>query len=351
MIKLCKYMPLLFISLLFLCLLASLKCNAASYDKCSVCSKRIRGGSKYYISGGKKFCSRKCFAKYREKTLPHCAVCGKAVSKGYFKKDGKVYCSRECLSVTLPKCALCGDPVERGMVFNGNKKNTFCARCASLPKCFNCNLPARCRKMRDGRQICPECDRTAVCDRLEAEQILNEVRVRMKRDLGISTKHKIKFRLVDSDELKRKSNRYDPGMELGLFRYEVTTEKTITKKVNAWGEEKHVKTETKTKSESYYIYALRGITRKKLMEVLAHELGHDWMQERYPDIMDMRTKEGWAEYVASQINKLYGQKDMNLRMENNPDKIYGDGYRMIKSLADRQGRRGLQNLFKKQNRK
>ena len=75
------------------------------------------------------------------------------------------------------------------------------------------------------------------------------------------------------------------------------------------------------------------MTRNKLAEVLAHELAHDWMQMNYRNISDLKIKEGWAEYVATRVNSLYGRDYMNRRIEENPSDIYGGGYRHISNMA------------------
>jgi CRISPR/Cas system CSM-associated protein Csm2 small subunit len=105
------------------------------------------------------------------------------------------------------------------------------------------------------------------------------------------------------------------------------------------------KTQERVKEESHTIYFLYGIPENKLREVAAHELAHDWMQAYYPEITDLKTKEGWAEYIASRVNILYGRAKMNLRMKQNRDLIYGGGYRMIKRVADQEGGDALFELF------
>jgi hypothetical protein len=85
------------------------------------------------------------------------------------------------------------------------------------------------------------------------------------------------------------------------------------------------------------VYVLYGLPRKKLIEVCGHELAHDWMQENYPKTQDSKLKEGWAEYIATRINELYDQAEMNKRMEENKDPVYGDGYRMVRDFIKQNG--------------
>jgi len=52
---------------------------------------------------------------------------------------------------------------------------------------------------------------------------------------------------------------------------------------------------------------------------------------------DAREAEGFAEYVAWLMNVIYGQPQLNRRMEDNPDPVYGKGFRRMKKLADKKG--------------
>lgn len=322
---------------------------AAGSLRCSVCGKKIEPGSNYYTYKDKKICSKKCLNKYTQKYLPKCAKCGKPIIGTYYQKDGRNYCSKECLSSCLPKCVKCGAVCARGVIFLGDKKNFYCPHCASGPKCFCCSLPGDCTKLQDGRYICSNCIRDAIFDYNEAKTVYDDVRHKMKRALRLSTSHNIDFRTVGAQELKSRTTRYNPGLELGLYIYAATIEKKTTQKVSLTGEVRESKTETRKTREDYSILVLYGISLKKLREVIAHELAHDWMQANYPEISDLKIKEGWAEYIAYRMNKVYRQEEFNPRIEMNPDKVYGDGFRYIRDIAQRRGMSGLRILFDKYN--
>jgi hypothetical protein len=167
----------------------------------------------------------------------------------------------------------------------------------------------------------------------DALPLIEEVRRIMKEKLYFATEHDIGYALLDSKKLDELSPNQQRGLEMGLFQYVEEIEKTILTKTNMFGEVK--KTESEKVDKSYKIYLIYAMSRRKFIEVTAHELGHDWMQEYYPKINDLKIKEGWAEYVASKVNEEFGNKTMNLRMEKNPDPVYGEGYRMIKSIAEK----------------
>lgn len=302
---------------------------------CYNCGFAVRPGSKYIILQGKNFCSQECANKYLESKLPKCAVCKKPIKGDYFTKDGKSYCSQECLSTTFPRCTICGKPSANGSFFNGDKRNFVCAECAKLPRCSSCLNPCKDPKiLDDSRPLCQQCAKTAVYDQAEADKIFQKVRNILKKKLEIYTDTDLQFSLGDDKALKSCTNSYHTtGQEQGVFVFQSCIEQTVTP------EGKVVKTVVKEQSSS--IIALYGLARDKMGEVIAHEIAHDWMQVNYPKITDLKTKEGWAEFVASRFNDVIGKSDANARMEFNPNPIYGDGYRLFRDLYKKGGTRAI----------
>ncbi len=180
----------------------------------------------------------------------------------------------------------------------------------------------------------------------KAESLVNEVRKTMNDKLALSTDHNIFYQVVSQDKLKGKVVHDHQGVEFGLYYFEQVIEKTTTTRKSLTGK-KTTGTKEKIKHEKHSIYFLFGIPEKKFREVAAHELAHDWMQENYPNITDIKIKEGWAEYVASLVNNIYGNSEMNKRMELNKNEIYGDGYRMIKKYVRENDMDGLLDMFEK----
>ncbi|HCE44957.1 MAG TPA: hypothetical protein DET40_15565 [Lentisphaeria bacterium] len=304
----------------------------AQNAKCSKCAREIKPGERFLkTSDGKIFCTEKCY----QASLPVCSVCSKILSGGYFKgSDGKkLYCSEKCLSTTWMPCSLCGKKVPEGVIITGSTgKLFFCGNCTEKPKCFCCDMPGNCKKLNDGRFICPECAKTSVMEKKEVVAVAREVRMKMKDKLKMSTDHPIDFKVVDINELAKATPEKQEGIELGLYHYEVTEEKTVTTTTNLLGGTVS-KVDDQRISKKYVIYLLYGMTRDKLIEVAAHELAHDWMQGNYPNISDLKVKEGFAEYVASRVNSAYGREFMNKRMQENPSNIYGGGYKFIAAIA------------------
>lgn len=303
---------------------------------CSDCGRKL---SNYLEYNGKRYCSKKCL----HKNLPKCSVCGKPAN--IKRADGKIFCSKTCISKTWPICSFCKKHSQNG-IKRGDSKVFLCKRCAHRPRCFACQMPADHSKFYDGRYICKHCNRTAVMNIEKAKRIANEVRNTMKQKLGISTDNDIAYYIVGQKKLKGKVKHDHQGVEFGLFLFEQIVEKTTTTTRNLLGKEtKETKEEVKLEQNS--IYFLFGIPEDKFREVAAHELAHDWMQEFYPNIKDLKIKEGWAEYIASLVNNIYGNSKMNRRMELNKNKIYGDGYRLIKKYVRDNNMDALFDMFEK----
>ncbi len=316
--------------------------------RCASCGKRIGGNQNYLVSEDKTYCSDNCF----EASLPKCAVCGRPLkSKGFKGADGRFFCSEKCLRTTWPVCTLCKKHVQNGKLVGGQSGKFFCDACADGPRCFCCNLPAKCRMLEDGRTVCPECDAQTITDDGAFKALAEEVRRKMKDELGISTDDRIAWRLVDMETLKKLSMNETAYMEMGVYKYETMEEKTILKKTSLLSGE--VKTEVKdvVVQERHKIFILDKMPKWKIIEVAAHELAHNWMQKNYPNISDLKIREGWAEYVAAKVNAIYGNEARNLRIRENADETYGGGFRMMEAIAETDGYDGLIKLFAAENAK
>lgn len=221
-----------------------------------------------------------------------CVQCNKVIRGRYFTSGGKAYCSETCIEKTWPKCSLCGKHFRNGVQLSDDPGKVFCSDCAAKPQCFSCRLPADCEKLDDGRTLCRECYQRAVFKYEEALEIFNEVRSRLKQELELGTEHRIHFQLVSLPELERRSRETGSGagIELGLFYHNFTEVTRTTESVLPWHKPK---TEVIRTNERFAIYVLYGMPREKLIEICAHELAHDWMQAKYPAIINLKIKEGW----------------------------------------------------------
>ena len=327
-------------ALLAVLLLAGVSAGAGGIA-CDVCGRKIRPGENYYRKGGKILCSRDF-----ERSLPVCSVCGKKCRGGYSVSDGKVFCSEKCFRKVLPVCTICGRPTAS---WSAPEDGSYiaCPECRKNPPCFVCGVPRTGRKLPDGRTICRQCRGGAVTDPEEAKRHFRKVRRELRERFDISTGHRIEFALTDRERLHRLAgNRSDSTRELGLFVHHVR--RRTVKRRDPKG--RVISQKTETVAESFNIYALDYLTREYLEYVCAHELGHDWQVEHYPNIKDPSVREGFAEYVGWLYNRMHGRHQLNRRIEKNVDPVYGDGFRRITAIADREGFAGVRRFLESKNR-
>lgn len=306
--------------------------STKTYPVCNECKNKIPHGRHYIMmKDGRTFCSQTCFRA----ALPKCEVCGTRFMSGLIK-DNHFICSQTCLAATWPKCQCCG---VRSMVWKVLPENNeiYCPTCLTYKRCHSCLRPDRFAKdLKDGRYLCRTCQKTAILDTADAVQLITEVRDLMHNKLNIPIDtNGIGFTLCTPKELRKNAQYRYPGQEPGtLVRREKTTEKTVTEKKPDGTIEQVKKPVTEL---TYDILILDSLSKAKFTETAAHELAALWLETNYPNIGDYAIKEGFGEWVAAQINTLYGRGEMNIRMEANPDPYYGEGYRRVKKMIEQNG--------------
>ncbi|MBQ9337314.1 MAG: hypothetical protein IJS14_08470 [Lentisphaeria bacterium] len=274
-----------------------------------------------------------------------CSQCGRTIHPGYsyLQSKGKIFCSEKCFEQILPECTICGRRSHTGGIYAMDHSFFACTQCMKYPRCFACQFPVpNGTKLSCDRVICPKCARTAISDPAQAQAVFDEVRNTMRFSLGIVTKHPITFSLVDPVTLHRLSGARNEQMsEQGLFRYNAEVERVSTR--NFFG--RKTGENVYKKREDIRIFVLDHLPRIRMEHVIAHELAHDWMTAFYPGIKEDWIKEGFAEYIAWRYNQYKKRNEMNRRVENNPDPVYGEGFRKIRDIAKQRGFGGLRKFL------
>ena len=310
-------------------------CLDTALPRCAACGKVLRG--EHLIQEGKPYCSRSCLSA----DLPRCSVCYRTIEGEYLVSGDRIFCGRDCLAKTLPRCAACGRAVQSWVEIEGT---AYCQECAGGERCFACGHPGKTSRLGDGRRICRRCLSSAVLEQGEAERIFSTVREKMDRGLGLATDHRISLALVDRDELEAHYPEATGGREQGFYHFEAET--TTTWLVDRDGEGREVREKTaESTRQKFHVEILEGLPAKRYIEVAAHELAHDWMYANLPGIKEPRLVEGFAEYVASRVNILFDHEELNRRMESSPDPVYGEGYRQMRRMAEKEG--GLDGLIRR----
>lgn len=266
-----------------------------------------------------------------------CAVCRRSLSGEVLKYKGELYCSIRCLKRVLPKCAVCGEPITgKYAVFTSveGRKRRLCRHCSRLTRCFACELPGRTQRLPDGRYVCSDCEREAIRSTEEAELLLEKVRKTLEALLGEPVENSFRFRMVSYPELLKVADLRvnDTAIELGLCHASFSERRSGNKR-------EIVKIETE-------ILMLDHLPRRRFLEIAAHELAHHWQYHAAPYLRDRVMQEGFAEYMASLVNREFGQENLNARIEQRRDPVYGAGFRKISSVARREGIEGVKKMLR-----
>lgn len=100
--------------------------------------------------------------------------------------------------------------------------------------------------------------------------------------------------------------------------------------------------------KSFEIHIIAGLTRLDFTEVLAHEIMHTWLNQNNKKNISKAEEEGLCNYasyiILTEVDNDYANRLIKA-MLNNPDPIYGEGFRNVKNKIERIGlHEYLQNL-------
>lgn len=200
--------------------------------------------------------------------------------------------------------------------------NMFCPfHRDELPQCTSCGRLI-CQRLTeggfhypDGLIMCSLCDRRGVFSLQRGEELLSEMRAELKKnglDLGEAP---TPLRLVDRNELCRRSRRSSNEGHplLGLTRGMLTT---VGKSV--------------VERRFMEILIQRGLPDEQFKLVAIHELCHAWIFHRGVHHLPLHVEEGLcvlSEYLWLRRQATPEAQFWMMRLKNNPDPIYGEGFR------------------------
>ena len=265
------------------------------------------------------------------KSEERCGVCKKKVDADKMRAGQGVY-HPSCFT-----CLVCERPfLERqsisrdewgGMVHSEHLRQAV--SCGSCGRLFSPKKAAREQFLSDGRVSCLACLREAVTDAATLDAVSQRVRRGMS-ELGLPPPTgPLSMRLVDQGKLNREVERvHGRGSLRGLT---LTTFRTVTGGPNAGT------------TFSHEVWVLAGLPVVECVSVLAHELGHVWMNENYID-MSPPAVEGFCNLLSmhalqKESSKLAQVLRKNLEMSD--DRVYGRGFRDMSKQLDKMGWPGL----------
>ncbi len=321
---------------------------------CMECKKKIKDS---FNSKGPEFYHPEC---YKKKLQLFCTVCKKDLGQNWIEKGSRKYhetCYQKCIQL---KCGICGKPIEGE--YTRSKEGNFHDDCFEKDKALKCDVcqniingeyvidlwgnkshkkheglePAFCdccsrvlsdatskgfRKHDDGRKICGICKITEI----------------------ISFHQTVPSKMKVIDELKAVGLNFIPPFITISLADKITINKmlgaSITNNTHGYTKTVHKSENGRLVKREHSISMLFGLPKLQFEAVLAHEFLHVWLHEKNLDMPDEQT-EGFCNLGAALIYKNDGSEFSKILLkglENDPDKVYGDGYRVMNKKLEALG--------------
>lgn len=295
----------------------------AEHFLCAQCDQPI-GNARYFTIDGRSYDSA-CFIEH---IAPRCNYCGKPVSGEWITNDSGNYHSSCYFEHVAPRCLVCKRPIS-GEYFFDEFGMTVCAdhkdnvrQCHACSRLLSEQGGHQSQPYGDGRLMCAGCRKTAVSDVDDARHLMREV-IEDLRGEGIEINGRIDLRLVNQRELTDLSHEFIED-RLGVTIYEKTG--LIP---GVWS------------FKDFKICILYGLPKTLLRSVLAHELMHVWIFKNGPTDQDRQLCEGSCEYASFLVLSRNPSEESRFyvdRLRENPDPIYGEGFRKVSAMVGEIGK-------------
>jgi len=274
-----------------------------------------------------------------------CACCGGVLDHVWTELEGQKYhpsCYQQHVQL---KCSVCAQGLD-GAWFTTDPWGNHVHTMHNTPQCSSCQrfvsdaTSAGGTTYDDGRLICGVCKSTAIQAspqiRPATERVVRTLQKQFLRDDGRWIQGQIQIALANRDALTHKACD-TAGCAAHSNFHGLTTTTRITTALRTIPQ--------KFTTMEHEITLLSGLPDLQFRGVLAHEFLHVWLNEQgyQPPAAIM---EGFCN-LGSRAVYLAETADTALagvllqQMESDPDPVYGDGYRQMKSIVERQGWPGV----------
>jgi len=299
--------------------------------RCEACGKPLQGA--FVPEAGLPYhpaCHAEAFGM-------RCSLCHGLISGKFFEHEGKPVCEKDFLARFAPRCFLC-DAVLRGTFKVNASGQRACARHDHGPCCPSCGrwLGRKEKFLAPlaafGSALCGQCQGRAIGQE-EVRKYGNGFGAQALRETGLvlQAMPAVPLRLATAAQVSRLKGARDEQVD-GVTRTSVET-------VNGRESSRSVQE----------IVVVGGLVQEHFEGILAHEFGHVWLfNERYDQVRGLLA-EGFCEMVKFRwLESLESPlaQDLQARMLENPDPVYGDGFRLMKARWDQRGTAGLIDLLR-----
>jgi LIM domain/Protein DA1 len=290
--------------------------------RCEACGKPL---PEAFVERGGRAYHPEC---HEERFGLRCGICKSIIHGAYFQHEGQAICKEDYLARFAPRCYFC-DQVLLGTFKVNAYGQKACKRHEAGIRCTSCDRwlePAEWRLpalTEFGTILCDHCQPGAVGVR-EAQAYGQTFGAAVLRELGLDlpTSVQAPIRIETTAELAALKGILDPdAYGLTLTRVETLNGVECTRMVSG-------------------IVVIGGLAREHFEGVLAHEFGHVWLFKERQDHHAKILVEGFCElirycWLSRSATPL--ATELQRKMADNPDPIYGDGFRLMKGIWDRAG--------------
>ncbi|MBC8255852.1 MAG: protein DA1 [Candidatus Marinimicrobia bacterium] len=222
----------------------------------------------------------------------------------------------------IQQCSICLQSLKTdysvdawGNAFHSNheKEGLFCHSCSRI---ISQGVTRGGYVYPDGRHLCSLCQITAVHEDSSILRAYRSVTAQLKAIHINKIPMTIPINLVNLNQLNEKAGNLS-HLKLKGFTHFETNSNSITNSNNP-----------------YHIFILSGLPRIEFEAVLAHEFLHVWIELNSIQLNE-KTAEGFCNMGSYLIYKNDGTRFSQIHlqaMENDPDEIYGSGFRNMKSI-------------------
>jgi DNA-directed RNA polymerase subunit RPC12/RpoP len=236
----------------------------------------------------------------------------------------------------VPRCAYCGKPLT-GQYLIDQWGTKFCKEHMSqYPTCAYCGrlVPPQQQEHASGDEQnmrCPVCRSTAIDTFEEAQPFYQKVKKWVSsQGLTYNNLH-LRLELCDRDKLASLQN--GPA---------ITHQRGITRS-STYTENGHV-----VRTQVDGIAVLRGMPSIVFEGVTVHELGHAWLTVHGIRPLPLWAEEGFCELLAYRYYMDLATDESRYHAKNieqNPDPVYGEGFRRMRAMADSMGFQRFVNVL------
>ena len=297
-----------------------------------------------------------------------CEGCGKSIKGSFIPQDGRPYhaaCHDERFGL---RCTFChGLILGKYFTHEGMPvcEKDYLARIAA--RCFFCDqvLPGTYMGNAFGQRACKRHDHGPCCSSCDRWLGPEERRQPAKSDFGTVLCHTCRIHAVWTEEAQGYGNLFgsaalrELGLELKLvipvpIRLESVARIRKLKGPHQQRPDGITQTRVETINDRESARMVReiivvgGLALEHFEGVLAHEFGHVWLFHGKLDHLSDLQAEGFCELVKYRWLAKLGTPlayEIQRKMENNPDPVYGNGFRLLKGQWDRDGISGVLGLL------